>query len=109
MAVFDRDPFVELMRRKERATETVFFQQRDHDLIARIQARRREREEERARELARMRCPECGVHLVEVVRRGVAVEECPQGHGLWIPPDALQTIPARERDSWLDRYVHLRW
>jgi Zn-finger nucleic acid-binding protein len=56
-----------------------------------------------------MRCPECGEHLVEVVRRGVAIEECPQGHGLWIPPGALQTIPARERDSWLDRYVHLRW
>lgn len=107
MAVYDRDPFVELMRRKERAEETVFFLQRDRDLIARMRARRREREELRARELAHMRCPECGEPLVEVDRRGIATEECPRGHGLWIPPGALEAIPAREHDSWIDRYVHL--
>ena len=109
MPVYDRDPFVELMRRRERAAETVFFLQRDRDLIARIQARRRERDELRARQLAHMRCPECGVQLVQVDRRGVATEECPRGHGLWIPPDALETIPAREHDSWFDRCVHLGW
>ncbi len=109
MGIFDRDRFVELLQRKERGAETVYFRQRDRDLIARLQARRREREELRARELAHMRCPECGEPLVEVKRRGVATEECPKGHGLWIPPGALETIPAREHDSWFDRCVHLGW
>src|SRR5512143_210821 len=109
MAVYDRDRFVDLLQRKERGAETVFFRQRDRDLIARIQARRREREEERARQVAHMRCPECGEHLTEVVRRAAPTEKCPNGHGLWIPPDALETIPAREHDSWFDRCVHLGW
>ena len=109
MASYDRDPFVELLRRRERGEEDVFFIRRDRDLIARMRARRNELEELRARQLAHMRCPECGTRLTEVVRRGVATEECPRGHGVWIPPDGLETIPEREHDAWLDRYVHMRW
>ena len=109
MGAYGRDPFVEMLQRKERGAEQVFFLQRDRDLIARMQAMQQEREEAHARQLAHMRCPECGVRLLEVVRRGVKTEQCPSGHGLWIPPDALETIPAREHDSWFDRYVHLGW
>jgi TFIIB-like protein len=109
MGAYDHDPFVDLLQRRERGAEDVFFHRRDRDLIARMRARRRESDELRARELAHMRCPECGLPLVEVVRRGVATEQCPSGHGLWVPPDALETIPAREHDAWFDRYVHMRW
>jgi uncharacterized protein with PIN domain len=109
MAVYDRDPFVELLKRRERGEEDVFFLRRDQELIERLRARRRHAEESRAREIARMRCPECGTRLRVVRRRGVATEECPNGHGLWVPPDALETIPAREHDAWFDRYVHMRW
>ena len=109
MAAFHRDRFGELLQLRERGEEGVFFHRRDDELIARIRALRREAEEMRARQLAHMRCPECGAELVEVVRRGVSTEECPKGHGLWVPRGALKTIPKRERDSWFDRYVHMRW
>ena len=109
MAVFDRDPLGEQLDEKERAEEDVFFGRRDQALIARIRARRREAEERRIRQLAHMRCPECGEPLTEVMRRGVKTESCPRGHGLWIPPGALETIRQREHDAWFDRYVHMRW
>src|SRR5258705_9179182 len=109
MAAYDRDPLVELLRRKERAEEEVFCVERDRRLIDRMRATRRDREEAQARQLAHMRCPQCGIRLVENVRRGITTEQCPNGHGLWIPPGGLETITAREHDSWFDRYVHLGW
>ncbi|MGH7893385.1 MAG: zf-TFIIB domain-containing protein, partial [Candidatus Binatia bacterium] len=78
-------------------------------LIAHMRERRRELEEAHARRSAHMRCPECGVHLTLVMRRGVPTEECPSGHGLWVPTGTLETITTREHDAWFDRYVHLRW
>jgi hypothetical protein len=106
---YGRDPLTDLLRLKEDGEETAYFQRRDRELIADIQARRSEDEERRARQLAHMRCPECGAHLTEVRRRGVTTEECPAGHGLWVPRDGLETIREREHDSWFDRYVHMRW
>jgi len=106
---YDRDPLVELLRLKEHGEEAVFFMRRDRELIARLRDRSRAQEELHARQLAHMRCPECGAQLTQVLRRGVTTEECPGGHGLWVPLDGLQTIPAREHDAWFDRYVHMRW
>jgi hypothetical protein len=109
MAAYDRDPFVELLHLRERGEEDVYFGRRDGELIARMRAEHRQVEETTARRLAHMRCPDCGAPLTTVVRRGVATEECPNGHGLWVPPNGLETILAREHDAWFDRYVHMRW
>ena len=109
MPVFDRDPLGELLGWRERAEENVFFRRRDQELLAQARARQRTREEIHARDAARMRCPECGERLREVLRRGVRTEVCPNGHGLWIPPGGVETIHKRERNAWFDRYVHMRW
>ena len=109
MAYYDRDPLVEKLRLKEHGEEDTYFLRRDRELIARLQARHREQEERLARQLAHMRCPECGVPLTEVRRRGVTTEVCPRGHGLWVPANGLETIHEREHDAWFDRYVHMRW
>jgi ribosomal protein L37AE/L43A len=109
MGIENRDPLVRLLQQRERGEEDVFFGRRDAQVIARARLRRKAVEEARAREAARMRCPECGEHLVEVMRRGVRTEACPSGHGVWVPPGGLETIPKRERNAWFDRYVHMRW
>jgi uncharacterized protein with PIN domain len=109
MDLYARDRLVELLRLKERGAEKDFFVRRDSELITRMRAQREAAAEQEARRCAHMRCPECGTRLATVVRRGVATEQCPHGHGMWVPPDALETIPARERDAWFDRYVHMRW
>lgn len=104
MAVYDRDALVEKLRSREHGEEDVYFSRRDRELIDRIRERRRAEEEEALRRRARMRCPECGVHLVDVRRRGILTEECPAGHGVWMSLEALYEIPIRERDSWFARY-----
>jgi hypothetical protein len=104
-----RDAFVDLLRRRQRGAEGDFFLRRDREHVARLQAQRSVDAELEARRIAHMRCPECGARLTEVMRRGVATEECPEGHGVWVPPGGLETIHEREHDSWFDRYVHMRW
>jgi hypothetical protein len=105
----DRDPFVELLLLKERGEERSYFGRRDRELIERLRARRRRAEEMAARRSAHMRCPQCGVRLTTVVRRGVETQQCPEGHGMWVPPGGLDEIREREHDAWFDRYVHMRW
>jgi hypothetical protein len=109
MELYARDRLVELLRLKERGAEDDFFLRRDREVITRMRDRRKLDEELAARRSAHMRCPECGAPLATVLRRGIATEQCPHGHGLWVPPDGLETIPAREHDAWFDRYVHMRW
>ena len=104
MALYDRDPFVEMLRSREHGEEEVFFGRRDRNLIESMRARRQAEDEDAARERARRRCPECGTRLVDVDRHGIRTGECPAGHGVWIAPQALYEIPRRERDSWLVRY-----
>jgi Zn-finger nucleic acid-binding protein len=53
-----------------------------------------------------MRCPDCGAHLTGVAHHGVAVEECPAGHGMWLTEVEIHTIANRERHSWIARYFY---
>jgi hypothetical protein len=109
MGFYARDAFVEFLRRKERGAENDLFLRRDSELIAKLRARQAVEAELEARRCAHMRCPECGAKLTEIVRRGVPTEQCPEGHGAWIPKGGLETIPEREHHAWFDRYVHMRW
>lgn len=50
-------------------------------------------------------CPKCGTPLQWAKHHGVAVDECPKGHGFWIASDEITTLAQRERDSWIGRYA----
>ncbi len=105
MTLFE-DSFVEKLREKEHAEEDVYFIRRDRDLIARLHQAKEEEQREHLRELARRRCPDCGARLVERKHAGVAIEECPLGHGMWMTESECRTVAARERSSWLGRYLY---
>ena len=73
----------EKLREKERAEENVFFGKRDRALVEEMGREKDESEREELRELARMRCPDCGASLERAVHYGITIEQCPRGHGLW--------------------------
>jgi len=56
------------------------------------------------RELAYMRCPDCGAPLKRAPHYGVTIEECPLGHGMWLTDAEMHTLAKRERNSWIGRY-----
>ena len=99
----ERDPFIEKLHEKERAEEDVYFAKRDRELIARLRKVESENQRRHIRELAYMRCPDCGGRLKRVTHYGVSIEECPTGHGLWLMDSEMHTLTKRERNSWLAR------
>jgi hypothetical protein len=57
------------------------------------------------KDLAHMRCPRCGTHLVEKKSSGVTIDECPSCHGLWLDHGELEELGKREKHGWLARYL----
>jgi hypothetical protein len=96
----------EKLRKKERAEEAVFFGKRDRALVEDLRSAREETRRREIRELAHMRCPECGKPLERVALHGVTVEHCPDDHGLWMTESELHALAKRERNSWLGRYFY---
>lgn len=52
----------------------------------------KEEERRRLRELHHMRCPKCGMELVEVEFRGVKIDRCTSCAGVWLDAGELEQV-----------------
>lgn len=52
----------------------------------------KEEERRRLRELHQMRCPKCGMELVEIEFRGVKIDKCTSCAGIWLDSGELEGI-----------------
>jgi len=102
--VDEKDRLGEKLRQKEKAEEDRFFAERDKAAVERLRREGAAAESRSVREGALMRCPKCGERLVAVDHHGVTVEECSACGGMWLDKRELETLAARERDSWLGRF-----
>jgi hypothetical protein len=100
----DKDRLGEKLHQKEKAEEDRYFAERDKAILEKLRGEKRAADETEIRQLAQERCPRCGARLVPVTHHGVAVDECPAGHGMWLDEGELATLAKRERDSWLGRF-----
>lgn len=66
-----------------------------------VEERRREmmeaREKGRLKELHYMHCPKCGMQLIEIDYKGVAVDKCSSCDGVWLDAGELETIADMEK------------
>lgn len=53
-------------------------------------------ERERLKELHYMRCPKCGMNLVEIDYRGIKVDKCSECDGIWLDAGELESISELE-------------
>jgi Transcription factor zinc-finger len=102
----DTDSLVEKLKEKERAEEDVFFGKRDRVLLEKMRRVKNETQRREIRELAHMRCPDCGALLERAAHYGATIERCPEGHGLWLTESELHALAKRERNSWIGRYFY---
>ncbi len=72
-----------------------------------VEERRREamatQEKIRLKELHHMRCPKCGMELIEIDYKGVAVDKCSSCDGVWLDAGELEAISEMEKgtlDKW---------
>jgi uncharacterized protein with PIN domain len=97
----DKDRLREKLQQKEKAEEDRYFQEQDRLALEKLR-----RQEAKAAAPTLDRCPRCAEPLQATTHHGVAIEECPAGHGLWLNRGELEEIASRERDSWLGRLFH---
>jgi Zn finger protein HypA/HybF involved in hydrogenase expression len=59
-------------------------------------------EKERLKEIHFMRCPKCGMELIEIDYKGIDVDKCSSCEGVWLDAGELEAISKLEK-SKLDK------
>ena len=57
----------------------------------------KEQEKKRLKELHYMRCPKCGMELIEIDYKGIRVDKCSSCDGIWFDAGELEAISKLER------------
>ncbi len=82
--------------------------EREEEYIARMEFERRKKieeekhkkllaeEKEKLKQLHYMRCPKCGMELIEIDYKGIKVDKCSECEGVWLDAGELQTISTLE-------------
>jgi uncharacterized protein with PIN domain len=83
--------------------------EKEEDYFARLEFERRKKVEEekhrrltkeekkRAKELHYMRCPKCGMELIEVDYKGIKVDQCSECEGVWLDAGELAVASKLEK------------
>jgi hypothetical protein len=100
----EKDRLGDQLKEKRKADEDRYFAERDKALLEKLRQKSVGAEEEKARAAALMRCPKCGEKLSVREVKGVTIDECPAGHGMWLDAGELEPLAERERDSWLGKF-----
>ena len=62
----------------------------------------KENEKKRLKELHHMRCPKCGMELIEIDYKKIKIDKCSECEGIWFDAGELETIIQLEK-SGLDK------
>ena len=80
-----KDRFGDKLRDLEKVREDQWAREQDQALIEKM----------RARQHTELHCPRCAAPLVVQPGGEVAAMACPNGHGAWLEPAALERLSAR--------------
>jgi uncharacterized protein len=59
-------------------------------------------EKKKLKELHSMRCPKCGMELIEIDYKGIKVDRCSECEGIWLDAGELEIVSKLEK-SGLDK------
>jgi hypothetical protein len=92
------------MKPSEREEEYVAWMefQKKKELEVEKHKRLAEDEKKRLKELHHMRCPKCGMELIEIDYRNIKVDKCSECEGIWLDTGELAAISKLEK-STLDK------
>jgi hypothetical protein len=95
----------ERMAKKPSEKEGEYFArlefERKKSLEKEIQEKLTEEEKTKAKELHYMKCPKCGMPLIEVDFKGIKVDKCSACQGVWLDAGELEAVSKLEK-SFLD-------
>ena len=56
-----------------------------------------EEEKQRLKELHYMRCPKCGMELIEIDYKGIKIDKCSECEGIWLDAGELEAVSKLEK------------
>lgn len=88
------------MPRKPSESEEEYFARIEYERRKKAEREKQEKlaveERERLRELHRMKCPKCGMDLIEIDYRSIKVDKCSGCEGVWLDPGELEAVAELE-------------
>jgi hypothetical protein len=83
--------------------EDDYFARIEQELIKQVAERKKssqsKEEKEQLRELHYMKCPKCGMDLVELDFKGMLIDECPTCKGIWLDAGEFDSLVIIEKSS----------
>jgi DNA repair exonuclease SbcCD ATPase subunit len=96
----EKDRLADQLRKKEKAEEDHYFAEQSRKQLEKIRAAHAQ-----ASAAGKADCPRCGAPLEVKPLKGIGVESCVKGCGIWLDKGDLEEIAKREGDSWLSRML----
>jgi uncharacterized protein len=98
------------MNTKARDLEEEFFARKEFERKKQIETEKQKqlKQEERKtrKELHFMKCPKCGMELVEIDYKGVKIDECSECLGVWLDAGELEQVSQMNK-SGLDKFFSI--
>ena len=65
-----------------------------------------EGEKEKLKEFHYMKCPKCGMELIEIDYRGIKIDRCSACEGVWLDAGEIETVSGLEK-AGIDRFFSI--
>lgn len=81
--------------------EEEYYARQEYEKKRKLEAQKNqgmaEAEKQKAKELHYMKCPKCGMDLIEIDYKSVQIDKCSACEGIWLDAGELETISAMEK------------
>ncbi|GAB4373664.1 MAG: hypothetical protein Kow00128_23360 [Deltaproteobacteria bacterium] len=89
------------MSRKPSESEEEYFARIEYERRKKAEREKQEKlaadEKERLKKLHYMKCPKCGMDLLEIDYRSIKVDRCSGCEGVWLDPGELESVANLEK------------
>jgi len=86
---------------KPSEAEEEYFARQEYERKKKVEeekhGRLAEEERKRLKDLHYMRCPKCGMELIEVNYKGILVDKCSECEGIWLDTGELESVSKLEK------------
>lgn len=83
--------------------EEEFIARQEYERLKKLQAEKQkalaEQERQKAKELHYMKCPKCGMDLVEIDYKNIKVDKCTSCEGIWLDAGELEAVSKLEKGA----------
>ena len=87
------------MRPSEREAE--YIARMEYDRLKKIEEEKHKRlkaeEKNKLKELHYMRCPKCGMEMIEIDYKGIKIDKCSECEGIWLDAGELEAVAKLEK------------